>query len=287
VELHITRWKRYGHDRLYANLPDGEAVAWADAGTGDITILRNEHRREAIQALTEHMLKLRHPARRPEAAPAHTPPLPPQLPPLSPESDLAARRPGEALRAKLAEVDEGLWRRWTARLLRRRLESDSWRAGLDGEKRVGAELNRLARHGWRVLHSVPLSERADIDHLLMGPGGVFTINTKHHRGHAVWVGDEAVKVNNGDPVPYLRKSRAEAERAEKVLRRHCGFPVRVEPILVFVGVKDLSVVPTQQDVHIYQERHVSALAPLTGVLTPDQVDRVYTVARNRHAWAGA
>ncbi len=40
MELHVTRWKRYGHDRLYANLPDGTAIGWADVTTGDITVLQ-------------------------------------------------------------------------------------------------------------------------------------------------------------------------------------------------------------------------------------------------------
>ncbi|WP_449469414.1 hypothetical protein [Streptomyces tanashiensis] len=31
---------------------------------------------------------------------------------------------------------------------------------------MGAELNRLARHGWRVLHSIPLASQVDVDHLL-------------------------------------------------------------------------------------------------------------------------
>jgi hypothetical protein len=39
VELKVTRWKRYGHDRLYANLPDGTVVGWADMRTGNITVL--------------------------------------------------------------------------------------------------------------------------------------------------------------------------------------------------------------------------------------------------------
>jgi hypothetical protein len=42
VELHVTRWKRYGHDRLYVNLPDGTAVGWADVMTEDIAVLRAE-----------------------------------------------------------------------------------------------------------------------------------------------------------------------------------------------------------------------------------------------------
>ncbi|MFE2131682.1 hypothetical protein ACFW9X_00255 [Streptomyces sp. NPDC059466] len=34
VELKVTRWKRYGHDRLYANLRDGAVVGWTYAKTG-------------------------------------------------------------------------------------------------------------------------------------------------------------------------------------------------------------------------------------------------------------
>lgn len=39
------------------------------------------------------------------------------------------------------------WGTAVARLLRRPTEWDSWQKGLAGERRVGAELNRLARHG--------------------------------------------------------------------------------------------------------------------------------------------
>jgi hypothetical protein len=52
MDLNITRWKRYGHDRLYANLPDGSAVGWADVTTGDITVLRAEYRHDVIARLT-------------------------------------------------------------------------------------------------------------------------------------------------------------------------------------------------------------------------------------------
>ncbi len=156
--------------------------------------------------------------------------------------------------------------------------------GIGGGAASGSELNRLGRHGWRVLHSVPLANKVDIDHLLIGPGGVFSINTKHHHKRAVWVGDDSVKVDHGKPAPYARKSRAEAKRVARVLERYCDFPVAVEPVLLFVGVTDLKVVATQLDVRVYQERQVSALAPLSGVLTVDQVERVYSVARHRQAW---
>jgi Nuclease-related domain len=41
-------------------------------------------------------------------------------------------------------------------------------------------LAALERQGWAVLHdlAVPRS-RANIDHLVIGPGGVFVIDSKH------------------------------------------------------------------------------------------------------------
>ncbi|MES9520621.1 nuclease-related domain-containing protein [Streptomyces capoamus] len=284
MELQVTRWKRYGHDRLYANLSDGTAAGWADVRTGDITVLRAEYRDDVIAVLTRHLQNLTKlvPSDRAPEAEAR-----PMLPPLTPAYDLAVNPPGQSLRDLLAEFGPGLMERVVSRLLRRPTEWDSWRKGLAGERRVGAELNRLGGHGWRVLHSIPLANKVDIDHLLIGPGGVFSINTKHHHKKTVWVGDDSVKVDHGKPAPYARKSRAEAKRVVRVLERYCDFPVPVEPVLVFVGVTELKVVATQLSVRVYQERQVAALAPLSGVLTSDQVEQVYSIARHRQAWAQA
>ncbi|MEU3508347.1 nuclease-related domain-containing protein [Streptomyces longwoodensis] len=150
---------------------------------------------------------------------------------------------------------------------------------------MGAELRRLERRGWCVLHSIPLADKVDVDHLLIGPGGVFSRNTKHHYKRAVWVGDDSVKVDHGKPAPYARRSRAEVKRVARVLERFCGFSMPVEPVLVFVGVTDLQVAATQLSVRVYREREVAALALLSGVLTAERVEQVYSVARHRQAWS--
>jgi hypothetical protein len=60
---------------------------------------------------------------------------------------------------------------------------------------VGARLDRLP-DGWCVLNAIPVGDRgADIDHLVIGPGGVFTLNTKHHPKGKVWVAENALLVN--------------------------------------------------------------------------------------------
>ncbi|AYC39404.1 hypothetical protein DWG14_03641 [Streptomyces griseorubiginosus] len=184
---------------------------------------------------------------------------------------------------KVDELTPGFWQWALARLSGRRLEADSWRAGLAGERRVGAELERLARRGWRVLHSIPLPGEVDIDHVLIGPGGAFCFNTKRHRGARVWVGDDSVRIG-GQSYPYVRKSRAEARRASAALTSACGFPVEVQPVLAFVAVAELQVVPSLRDVRVLQEHDISAFKHLKSGLRPDKVELVYTAARDRRTW---
>ncbi|MEV0093381.1 nuclease-related domain-containing protein [Streptomyces sp. NPDC050738] len=295
-ELTVHRWKRHGKDRLYVNLPDGTAVAWADLATKVITVKMLMYRSEAVALLRAqlgHSATVREhvaDAVKPRSKPAPTPAPPqgrgrlPRLPQLTVADDLAENRPGAELLGAVAARGPSSIRRAWGKVLGRSSEWDSYYIGLGGERRVGRELERLTSQGWRVLHGVPKSNGGDIDHLLIGPGGVFSINTKCHPGASVWVGDSMAKVNNGPPEPYAAASKAEAAYVREVLERHCGFPVAVEPVLVFVDVATVYRAVTQNKVRIYQEREVSALGPLTGVLTPDRVEAVYAVARHRRAW---
>lgn len=281
-DLRITAWQRYGHDRLYVNLRDGTAVAYLDRATGRVTVVRPEYRVAANEALAGYVAAL--PADRPPPRPAPRP-----LPALDAAHDLALNRPGAALRAKLAAEGPGPLRRAADRLLRRDSPWDSWRKGLAGEQRVGRELRRLrvVASGWRVLHSIALPRGVDIDHLLLGPGGAFSINTKHHEGRTVWVGDDVVKVDHGKPHPYVRKSRSEARRVRRVLEGYCDFDVPVTPVLVFVGVRRLDRAVTQLDVRVYRERDLAALAPTNGVFSGEQVERLYEIARRGSVWREA
>ncbi|MFL4905796.1 nuclease-related domain-containing protein [Streptomyces sp. MMS24-I2-30] len=148
---------------------------------------------------------------------------------------------------------------------------------------MGAELEKLVRRGWRVLHSIPLAGDVDIDHVLMGPGGVFCVNTKCHRGASVWVGDDSVRIG-GQSYPYVRKSRAEARRASAALTSACGFPVEVQQVLAFVAVAELKVVPSLRDVRVLKERDIAVFKHLKTGWRPDKVELVYKAARDRRTW---
>jgi hypothetical protein len=100
---------------------------------------------------------------------------------------------------------------------------------------------------WRVLHSVPLLDargrgRGDIDHVLIGPPGVVTVNTKHHRAGRLEL-DRDDMVVNGRPTEYVRKARLEALRAAELLRAalvdagaaELAGRLVVRPLLAIVG----------------------------------------------------
>lgn len=50
-------------------------------------------------------------------------------------------------------------------------------AGDTAEQWTAMELRRLRRRGWRLVNRVVL-KRQDVDHVLIGPGGVFAVETK-------------------------------------------------------------------------------------------------------------
>jgi hypothetical protein len=59
----------------------------------------------------------------------------------------------------------------------------AWRRGAAGERRTARLLDPLERHGWAILHDLALpGSRANLDHLAIGPGGVFVIDSKQYRG---------------------------------------------------------------------------------------------------------
>ncbi|MDB1086453.1 nuclease-related domain-containing protein [Streptomyces sp. ACA25] len=282
-ELSVSTWKRYGHNRLYVNRADGEKLAWLDRDTGKLNLLDERYRDRVLDALAPYLAGT---SRSTSAQDAGPPRVGTSQVPLAAEDDLAANRPGEAMLAKLNEVAPGLLRLLASMPLGRRSEAYGWRRGLAGERKVGAELERLVRKDWRVLHSIPLPRDVDIDHLLIGPGGVFCINTKHHRGARIWVGEDSVKIG-GQSYPYVRKSRAEARRASSALTRACGFPVDVRPVLAFVGVEKLTVAPTLHGVHVVRHKDFSAFKRATGVWVAADVERIYAAARSRRTWLGS
>lgn len=173
------------------------------------------------------------------------------------------------------------------------------RVGADGEQRAAALLESLTGRrrrdrllhrppSWRVLHSVPLDGGADIDHLLVGPPGVCTINTRHHRGGRVLLDDEALVVD-GFRTTAVPDARREAARVRSLLVPRLPPSLRhvpVRPMIALVGAA-MHVRRWPDDVIVATEGAlVAALRGLTPVLDARSVDQVYALARRTGTWTG-
>lgn len=203
--------------------------------------------------------------------------------------DLALRRAGEgALRVANEMRTAARQRSWLRRLLAlTSIEEKSWRVGAEGERLVGAQLAHLVRlyPDWRVLHGVPMGPGgSDIDHVVIGPAGVFTITTRHHPQARVQVKGDVVLVNS-QRVSYVRTSRFEAACASRLLSAAVGFPVHARALAVTVGA-DLVVAGQPEGLTFCERRRlVDLLRKAPTVLSPSQVKQLYAVARHPDTWS--
>src|SRR3954464_10379487 len=123
-----------------------------------------------------------------DVAPAHRSRRPPSRPiwarsaPPPVSGDRGDRRPGQSARDKAQEERE---RRRAQQAAGEPVTADPrpWDEGAKGQEEVGLELLRLPAGEWLVLHDIPVGHHgANIDHLVVGPGGVFSLNTKRLGG---------------------------------------------------------------------------------------------------------
>lgn len=155
--------------------------------------------------------------------------------------DLADNVAGAAARARWAELNaQAPFANLCARVLGVRTGEWALRVEASGDELVGRRLAKLGTE-WEVLHSIETGDDGHtIDHVVIGPGGVYTLATKHRpRGRAV-VDARCVRVN-GQHTHHVRNARHEATRAAWLLSEACHFSVAVTPLIVFVGLDDFKI----------------------------------------------
>ena len=69
-------------------------------------------------------------------------------------------------------------------------DARNWARGARGERRTARQLRRLTRHGWIVFHDLAIpGSGANADHLAMGHGGIFLLDSKNWRGRLAFTPD--------------------------------------------------------------------------------------------------
>ncbi|MFJ4220813.1 nuclease-related domain-containing protein [Curtobacterium luteum] len=200
---------------------------------------------------------------------------------------LRARKPGYAVMQEcLAIQAEGKaltrWQRF-AGTDPLRAEAASWFKGALGERRVAAELDALGPE-FTVLHAVPVGSRStDIDHVVVGPTGVFSINTKNHAGHTVWAGGRTLLVN-GHRTPHMHRALQEGERATALLSAAAGGPITVQPVLVVQAAQLRFGEKAPAAVTLTPEQVGAWIAGLPRVHSPEAVRYLSMLAEERGTW---
>ena len=139
----------------------------------------------------------------------------------------ASRRAQEARRQERLLRDQ-----WQAA----REQARRWEAASEGEQQVSAQLLMLTERGWRLLvdRRWPGTRSANVDMLLVGPGGVFVVDVKNWRADPE-VKDGSLRAGGEVRDDHARKLSAVTRTAEAAVASLGLSPVAVRPLMVFAG----------------------------------------------------
>ncbi|MCR6654429.1 MAG: NERD domain-containing protein [Opitutus sp.] len=191
-----------------------------------------------------------------------------------------------ALAATLSLLVVGLF--FLARFLVARMQESANRyLGYFGERVVAEALEPLKSRGWRVFHDLPGEAETgptfNIDHVVVGPAGVFAIETKTRRkgrarngfaAHEIIFDGNVLAYPWGEDRHGLEQSRQQAAWLEDWLALKLGIQTVVTPVLVFPGWTIIRRGTGSVTVVNPKELAAAIDATVTPVLTPSQVDLI-------------
>ncbi len=116
----------------------------------------------------------------------------------------------------------------------------NYKLGRDGERIVGEHLERLREQGYRVFHDIP-GNGFNVDHVLVGPAGVFAVETKTFRKPAK--GSQGIRYDgktltkDGELMSLrpIEQAHDSARDVFKIIERTTKKRFWVRPVVLFPG----------------------------------------------------
>jgi hypothetical protein len=271
VVVPLSNW---GKHRLYVNTADGAQVGWVDLDTGERSLVILElafefeaaiqshdadeddyQPRRGVIASAEHPRPGAHAVRRFGSTPV----------------DLSGSRLGEKLEAQIAVALEAGQEPAPSRPdFAGRRAFAGWEQAVHGEPTVAEELDDLVALDprWASINSIPVgTDGSVIDHLVVGPGGVFTINAWQH------------------DVP---SSRMDADRVGELLSTTARTTITARGLVVPVGVEEFMVKEQPLDAQVVEATQlIDFLLDQSEVLDAYTIALVLTCARLGSTWRPA
>lgn len=163
--------------------------------------------------------------------------------------------------------------------------------GALGELLVGDVLENLGTN-WDVLHDLPLSrpragELLPLDHLVIGPAGVYAVHVSNLTGKDVVIDNDQLLVG-GEAHDDIAAAKGQAEAAARLLSAASGSPVRVRPLLVVVDPRRLTVRAAASGVRVIPSDQLERfLSRGARTLTGAEVARISDLADLATTWPDA
>ncbi|MEU8265890.1 nuclease-related domain-containing protein [Sphaerisporangium sp. NPDC049002] len=157
-----------------------------------------------------------------------------------------------------------------------------WRRASAAERRTEAQLRKLERNGYLTLHAraIPDSD-AQIDHLVVGPTGVYAVDSEKWDKRLPVRVQSHRKLFHGpfNQKPRLDEARWEASQASELITRELGREVSVVPSLAIYGPAIPWKILNIREVDVFDGSRVSKwITNRERSLTSDEVEEIYAAA---------
>jgi hypothetical protein len=153
---------------------------------------------------------------------------------------------------------------------------DNWWRGAEGERKTERVLLPLEREGWTVAHDLK-ARYGNVDHLLIGPAGVFLLDSKWWRGEVSIEGDVATATQIEDPDaswswPKLPGAlRATCAKNHEAIKHLTGVSAWVTGVVVVWSPFAQGVVSHNQVTYVHGDQLCAWLRAQPVRLSPNQI----------------
>ena len=172
---------------------------------------------------------------------------------------------------------------------------ENWQMGAFGEQRTAKAVEPLLAEGWSIIHDMNLV-KSNLDHVLVGPGGVFVLDTKNGWGTASASSDTLTVVHPDgrkafESDTYARRARAQGKALNALLNQRCGLHPWVSAVVVIWSDFEQQAVPGNRMTYVHGQYladwlrsqpaklNQSQISELVGALRPGQRRRERDVSR--------
>ncbi len=165
--------------------------------------------------------------------------------------------------------------------LRRRRSARKKRSTDAVRRRVVDRLTALGPE-WRVLDARPDGGSDGLDLLVIGPGGIFTVDVQHQGRTKIMLAGDVIQIDGRRP-RLVASARRRAKRAAAALSQAAGTSIPVIPVIVFVGSGQLSMQGLPRGCIVAHDRELARILAARGTfLSAPSVERLHTLAADAY-----